>query len=203
MAAKKKTTKSPAKKKPTKRAPSRGAKRPAKKPAGKKPVKAGAARKTARPAAKAKTRAKAPARVVRKTKRPSVRPKRPAARPKPPAQVPEAPQALALARDIAKVALDKKALDVLIIDTRARGSSVGYDYLVLATGESDRQLGAIADALDESLKPRGHRPSSVEPAPDWVLVNYDDVVVHLFTPDKRGVYDLEGLWSDAPRVAVA
>jgi ribosome-associated protein len=115
----------------------------------------------------------------------------------------EAPKALALARDIAKVALEKKALDVLIIDTRARASSVGYDYIVLATGESERQLTAIADALDETLKPRGHRPSNVEPAPDWVLVDYDDVVVHLFTPEKRATYDLEGLWSDAPRVALA
>jgi ribosome-associated protein len=141
--------------------------------------------------------------VVRTTKRPSARPKRPAGKKKPALELHDAPKALALARDIAKVAVEKKALDVLIIDTRARASSVGYDYIVLATGESDRQLTAIADALNETLKPRGHRPSSVEPAPDWVLVNYDDVVVHLFTPDKRAVYDLEGLWSDAPRVALA
>jgi ribosome-associated protein len=169
---------------------------------GKKPAAKPAARKTAprkgapRPAAKK--------RVVRTAKRPTARPKKPAPRPRKKAPaLPENPQALALAREIAQVALEKKALDVLIIDTRARASSVGYDYIVLATGESDRQLGAIADGLGEVLKPRGHRPTSVEPAPDWVLVNYDDVVVHLFTPDKRGVYDLEGLWSDAPRVALA
>lgn len=189
MAAKKKKT--PAKKTAPKRAT-----KPAKKSAAKKPAKGGF-RKASRPAPKTKKR------VVRTTKRPSARPKRPAAKKRPALKLHDAPKALALARDIAKVAMEKKALDVLIIDTRARASSVGYDYIVLATGESDRQLGAIADALGETLKPQGHRASSVEPAPDWVLVNYDDVVVHLFTPDKRGVYDLEGLWSDAPRVALA
>jgi ribosome-associated protein len=189
MAAKKKKT--PAKKS----APARAAK-PAKKPGAKRPV-TGGAKKASRAAPKTKKR------VVRTTKRPSARPKRPAGKKKPALELHDAPKALALARDIAKVAVEKKALDVLIIDTRARASSVGYDYIVLATGESDRQLTAIADALNETLKPRGHRPSSVEPAPDWVLVNYDDVVVHLFTPDKRAVYDLEGLWSDAPRVALA
>lgn len=186
MAAKKKKT--PAKKAAPKRA-TKSAKKPFKKTSG--------AKRPARPAAKPKKR------VVRTSKRPSARPKRPAAKKKPALKLHDAPKALALARDIAKLALEKKALDVLIIDTRARASAVGYDYVVLATGESDRQLGAIADALNDALKPKGHRPSSVEPAPDWVLVNYDDVVVHLFTPDKRGVYDLEGLWSDAPRVALA
>ncbi|MEW5743118.1 MAG: ribosome silencing factor [Myxococcota bacterium] len=142
-------------------------------------------------------------RPLRRTKRPSAKVKRPArGAKKPAAKLKENPGALALARDIAQVALEKKALDVLIIDTRARGSSVGYDYIVLATGESDRQLSAISEGLKETLKPRGHRPTSVEASPDWVLVNYDDVVAHFFTEDKRGLYDLEGLWSDAPRVAL-
>jgi ribosome-associated protein len=141
--------------------------------------------------------------VVRTSKRPSPRPKRPAAKKKvagPPLK--ENPAALKLARAIAQVALDKKAQDVLIIDTRLRGSAVGYDYIVLATGESDRQLGAISEALRETLKPQGHRATSVEASPDWVLVNYDDVVGHFFSPDTRSIYDLEGLWSDAPRVAL-
>lgn len=141
-------------------------------------------------------------RPVRRTKRPSAKVKRKGATKKPLAKPKENPQALALARDIAQVALEKKALDVLIIDTRARGSSVGYDYIVLATGESDRQLSAMSDGLREVLKPRGHRATSVEASPDWVLVNYDDVVAHFFTQDKRGLYDLEGLWSDAPRVGL-
>jgi ribosome-associated protein len=161
---------------------------------------------------KAQTAAKAPAKPVktgaaakrpaRRTKRPGVKAARRPAR-KPVSRLKENPQALALARGIAQVALEKKARDVLIIDTRARGSAVGYDYIVLATGESDRQLAAISEGLDETLKPRGHRPSSVEASSDWVLVNYDDVVAHFFTEDKRALYDIEGLWSDAPRVSLA
>lgn len=112
------------------------------------------------------------------------------------------PEALALARTIAGIALDKKATEVLIIDTRGRASLVGYDYLVLATAESDRQLGAIEEGLNDVLKPQGTRPTTVESSPDWVAADYSDVVVHFLTPEKRALYDLEGLWSDAPRVAL-
>lgn len=139
-----------------------------------------------------------------KAKRPSVRPRRPAKAQLPPkASLPENPEALALARAIARVALDKKASDVVIIDTRLRGAAVGYDYVVLATGDSDRQLEAISTAVDEQLRPQGRRAASVEASADWVLANFHDVVAHFFTPDARGTYDLEGLWSDAPRVPVA
>jgi ribosome-associated protein len=112
----------------------------------------------------------------------------------------ENPGALALARTIARVAQDKKASDVLVIDTRLRGAAVGYDYVVLASGDSDRQLVAIADAVEDTLQGQGTRATSIEAASDWVLVNYTDVVAHFFTPDKRTTYDLEGLWSDVPRV---
>lgn len=195
MAAKKK--KPASKKKFTARKPA--AKKPAsRKPSGK-PGKSGkSGKKPARPAKPSGKR-----RVVRTSKRPSPRPKRPAAKKKvASAPLKPNPQALALARAIAQVALDKKAQDVLIIDTRLRGSAVGYDYIVLATGESDRQLGAMSEGLRETLKPQGHRATSVEASPDWVLVNYDDVVAHFFSPDTRSIYDLEGLWSDAPRVAL-
>jgi len=111
-------------------------------------------------------------------------------------------EGLALAQTIAKIALDKKALQVTILDVRQRASSVGYDYVVIASGDSDRQLWAISEAVREVVKPTGRRPSSVESSPDWVLLNYDDVVAHLFTAEKRDIYDLEGLWTDAPRVEV-
>ena len=114
----------------------------------------------------------------------------------------ENPEALALAHTIARIALDKKATDVTIIDMRARGAAVGYDYIVLASGASDRQLEAIEDALDEQLRPAGRRARGVEASPEWVLVHFDEVVAHFFTPDKRHLIDLEGLWSDAPRVEV-
>jgi ribosome-associated protein len=178
-----------------KAAPSRPA---AKKLAAKKPA---AARKGAAP-----RKAKAPGarKPPLKSKRPAVRAKRPAKKPGHAAaatlQVKENREGLALARAIAFAALEKKALDVVVIDTRARGPLVGYDYVVLASGESDRQLDAIAQAVEDQAALQGRKPTGVESSPDWVLCNFDDVVAHFFTPDKRGTYDLEGLWSDAPRV---
>jgi ribosome-associated protein len=197
------------------------AKKSAKKPvaksrAAKKPSKPTKASKASKPAPRRATKPKAAPRGASKSKaggakkrpqlksrRPSLRPKRPVkakAAPKPASSYPENPEALALARTIAHVAAEKKATDVLIIDTRARGSAVGYDYVVIASGDSERQLEAISSAVDDVLKPKGTKAASVEASADWVLANYHDVVAHFFTPDTRGIYDLEGLWSDAPRV---
>lgn len=187
-------------------AKSRAAKKPSKpsKPAKVAPRRASMPKASSRSAAKAKvgtTKKPASPRPQLKSRRPSLRPKRPAkALPKAKSTLPENPEALALARTIAHVAAEKKATDVLIIDTRARGSAVGYDYVVIASGESERQLEAISGAVDEVLRPKGRKAASVEASADWVLANYHDVVAHFFTPDTRGTYDLEGLWSDAPRV---
>ena len=201
MATRKKT---PAKKKPAaSKSPARkkvaAKKAPAKKVAAKKPA--------ARKATGKKTAGKkAPARKAQRvTKRPALKrtaPKKKVVKAAPKRQVVAAPEALALARDIATVAADKKAQEVLIIDTRERASSVGYDYLVIASGDSDRQLVAIQEGVDELLKPRGKRAASVEASPDWLCVTYDDgVIAHFFTPDRREQMDLEGLWSSAPRVS--
>ena len=190
MAAKKKT---PAKKKPALK----------KKPAAKK----------ASPAKKTASKSKAAKRPVRTSKRPSpsrkvaakkVAAKKTAHKPaKPKAKVAEAPEALALARDIARVAQEKKAEGVTVIDTRVRSSAVGYDYVVLASGESDRQLTAIQEGVDELLEPRGKRAATVEASADWVCVTYNEgVVAHFFTPDRREQMDLEDLWRDAPRVSL-
>lgn len=139
---------------------------------------------------------KRPSPIRKRTQR---RPARAQARP--PLQ--DAPEALALARFIAEVATQKKAGDVLIVDVRTRASAVGYDYLVLASGESDRQLAAIQEGVDELLKPQGKRAAMVETSADWLCVTYDEgVVAHFFTPDRRGLLDLEGLWADAPRVRI-
>jgi ribosome-associated protein len=203
MAAKKKITRTSDKKKPVskaKKAPARAKAPPAKKkPAakGKAPARTSSARKAKKPAA----RAKAPL----KSKRPPVRAKRPAPKKKKvvaSAPVVENSHALALARSIGQLALEKKALDVLVIDTRAGAQRVGYDYVVLATGESDRQLEAIASSVDDSLRAKGEKPSNVEAGPDWVLADYGDVVAHFFTPDRRDAVDFEGMWSDAPRVSL-
>jgi ribosome-associated protein len=198
MAAKKKVTKKAPAKKPVQKKTKAGSKQKApaskKKTSGKKPSSSSAKRSPSRGGASKKPQ--------RKTKRPSPRAKRPIKRPnqKPAANLPQNPEALALARTIAAAALEKKAVDVLIIDTRARGASVGYDYVVLASGDSDRQLDAIAASVEEAAKANNRKPTSVESSPEWVLSNFDDVVAHFFTPDKRGAYDLEGLWSDAPRM---
>ncbi len=193
-------------------------KTPAKKSAPKKKPTSSAAKKktSSRAAPKAKkgtfaSRKSAPKKgarpAARKSKRPTTKRKTPtkkAAVNKGPKTVARAaPEALALARRIAAVAVDKKAGKVLVIDTRARAEQVGYDYVVLASGESDRQLSAIHEGVDALLKPEGKRAASVEASPDWVCVNYDEgVVAHFFTHDKREMMDLEDMWKDAPRVSL-
>ena len=102
---------------------------------------------------------------------------------------------------VAGAALDKKALQVEIIDVRGK---VDYcDYVVVMSGRSDRQVNAIAKGIDEAMR-RGHdlRCRGLEGLPQgaWVLMDYGDVVVHVFHEDTRGYYDLETLWIDAARV---
>ena len=199
---KKPVVKKPAVKKPAPKSVKKAAaKKPAKAAVKKAPAKKAAAASTAVPRKRATVGRKA---APLKSKRPSTK----AAAPKKRvlavsrSSVPENREALALAHAIATVALDKKATDVVILDVRARGASVGYDYLVLASGDSDVQLDAIKNGVADAVGATQRKPSSVESAPDWVLVNFDDVVAHFFTPEKRQMYDLEGLWSDAERIAV-
>ncbi len=106
------------------------------------------------------------------------------------------------AMDIAQAGLDKKAEEVLVLDVR--GLTSYADYFVLMTADSDRQAGAIADALDEKLKEQGATKVGVEgyESGRWILVDYGDVVAHVFNREARGFYDLEGLWADAPRFPV-
>lgn len=116
----------------------------------------------------------------------------------------ENPQAHALARKIARLVLDKKASDVVILDVRGIASYA--DYVVIASGESDRQVSAMAESVLEKVKEEdGQHPVGSEglETGQWVLLDYGDVVAHLFYSEVRGHYDLEGLWADAPREAVA
>jgi ribosome-associated protein len=103
---------------------------------------------------------------------------------------------------VAQAGLDKKAEDVLVLDVR--GLTSYADYFVLMTADSERQAGAIADAVDERLKREGATKVGVEgyESGRWILIDYGDVVAHVFNPEARGFYDLEGLWADAPRFAV-
>lgn len=95
---------------------------------------------------------------------------------------------------------DRKAQDVVVLDLRRLVSYT--DYFVICTGRSDRQVQAIAEHLERELKDRRLRPRAVEglPAARWVLMDFEDVIVHIFQKAVRELYDLEGLWSDAPRL---
>jgi ribosome-associated protein len=123
-------------------------------------------------------------------------------RPRAPSAPPPEPSAGAkkLALFAAQAGLEKKAAGVEIIDVTGK---VDYaDYLVLMTGHSDRHVTAIAQAVDELLSKNGHPPISVEglPVARWVLIDFVDVVVHVFEEGARALYDLDGLWMDARRV---
>lgn len=100
------------------------------------------------------------------------------------------------ALECARLALDKKALDVKILEI-GRLSSIA-DYLVLASGRSDRQAQAIADSVKKGLKKYG-KALDVEGLKEgnWIVIDYGDVLVHIFQEELRRYYDLDGLWSTA------
>jgi ribosome-associated protein len=104
-----------------------------------------------------------------------------------------------LARRIAQLALEKKAESVLLLDLH--GLSSACDYFVLATGLSELQVKAVAEHIEETLAGESVRPWHVEGRHHrrWILLDYVDVVVHLFHKDARDFYRLENLWADAPR----
>jgi ribosome-associated protein len=109
-----------------------------------------------------------------------------------------------LARRIASVALDKKGHDVVVLDMR--GVVTYTDFLVIATGNTERQTKSIEDAIYQDLKHGGPRriPERVEGATEarWILMDYLDAVVHVFTPAARDYYRLETLWGEVPALEV-
>jgi ribosome-associated protein len=100
------------------------------------------------------------------------------------------------------LALDKKALEPVLLDVRDLCSFCNYQLVV--SGRSDRQVDAIADGISLGLKGEGLRPLGAEGARtgQWSLLDYGDFVVHVFLHAAREHYDLEGLWNDAPRVPI-
>jgi ribosome-associated protein len=98
--------------------------------------------------------------------------------------------------------LDKKAVDVQVLHI-APLTSVA-DYLVIGSAESDRQTRAIADYIDGTLTRMGRRPLSIEgtTSGQWVLLDFGDVVAHIFRQDARSQYALERLWNDATRIPI-
>jgi ribosome-associated protein len=101
-----------------------------------------------------------------------------------------------------RAALDHKAYDLVVLETGGI-SSIG-DYFVICSGRSDTQVQAIAEAIEGALREHGERPLAVEGLPhaQWVLMDYGDVVVHIFYVPVREFYDLERLWVRAPHVAL-
>ncbi len=101
----------------------------------------------------------------------------------------------------AALALDKKALDVRALEI-GRLSSIA-DYLVLASGRSDKQVQAIADSVKQGMKKFG-KVLDVEGMTEgkWVVIDYGDVIVHIFQEEQRRYYDLDELWSAAPVLAI-
>jgi len=108
-----------------------------------------------------------------------------------------------LAREAARLTLTKRAEDVVILDLRELDGVC--DYFVLATGQSEVQTRAIADAVDEGMRARGIRPWHTEgyEARRWILLDYVDFVVHVFHTRAREYYLLDKLWGDAGRETVA
>ena len=105
-----------------------------------------------------------------------------------------------LAMAALEVALDKKALEPVLMDV---GELCSYaDFLLLLSARSDRQVGAVVDAVSQAMKKRGEQALGVEgeAGGQWSLLDYGDVIVHVFHHPRREFYDLESLWSDAPRV---
>jgi ribosome-associated protein len=109
-----------------------------------------------------------------------------------------------LATTIAELAGEPKALDIVQLDLR---EILGYtDYFVICTGRTDRQVKAIHDSIHAGVKRRlGILPRRVEGVTqaNWILMDYLDVVVHVFTPDTREFYRLEQLWGEAPTMALS
>jgi ribosome-associated protein len=99
-----------------------------------------------------------------------------------------------------RVAADKKAMNVVVLDMRDASSIT--DYFLICSGGSERQVQAIADAIDEQLSQSGIPSLGVEGYREgrWVLMDYGDVIVHVFSQETRAFYDLERLWANAPKI---
>lgn len=102
-----------------------------------------------------------------------------------------------------RAALDKKALDVVVLDLR--DTPAFTDFFILCSGQNQRQVKAIADAVEEVLRASKIRPAHVEgyDRGDWVLMDFFSFIVHVFTPQTRAFYALERLWGDAQRIDIS
>ena len=107
-------------------------------------------------------------------------------------------KAIDLARRLVDAIEDKKGEDIILMDIHAQAAFA--DYFVLCSGSSERQLKAILDAILETAHKDSVSPRRVEGKPDagWLLLDFYDVIVHIFSPSQRRYYNLESLWKEAP-----
>ncbi|MDU9050297.1 MAG: ribosome silencing factor [Candidatus Electrothrix sp. Rat3] len=107
---------------------------------------------------------------------------------------------LELAEICARTALDTKAEDLVILDVHAESSFT--DYFIIMSGRSSRHVQGLADAIEAELRSKRVNSTHSEGLKEgmWVLLDFGDIVTHIFYKDQREFYDLEGLWHDAPRV---
>jgi ribosome-associated protein len=110
------------------------------------------------------------------------------------------PQLMESLRTAAQAAADKKAFQIVGFEVSDLTSYT--DSLLICSGASDRQVAAIANAIQLRLKEAGRRPLHVEGErrADWVLLDYGEFVIHVFTEERRTYYGLDGLWGDAPKL---
>jgi len=105
-----------------------------------------------------------------------------------------------VARKVVEAASDKKAIDIVLLDAREACSFA--DYFVICSGDTNKQIGAIRDEVGHVLKKEGVLPHHYEGTVDsgWLLLDYNDVIVHIFAPTEREQYQLDKLWSQAAPV---
>ena len=111
-------------------------------------------------------------------------------------------EATALAREIAGVASESLASDIEVLDIRKLSTIA--DFFVIGSADNVRQLRAIGEAIERGLREDGVRPDRREGTPDtgWIVLDYGDVIAHLFTTEQRAFYRLEEVWADAQRLLV-
>ncbi|CDA92203.1 iojap-like protein [Ruminococcus sp. CAG:563] len=103
------------------------------------------------------------------------------------------------AKNIAKILDKKKAIDIIGIETKEL--TVMSDYFIIASGTSNTHVRALADEVDDEMKKLGVEVDHIEGrATGWILLDYNDVLVHVFQPESRQYYNIERLWNDAARI---
>lgn len=111
-------------------------------------------------------------------------------------------QAIDKARLCSKIIMERKAIDPVLLNMKDLTSFA--DYFLITSGNSTRQVQAISRHLQKTLREEGFRPFGTEGEQEghWVLMDYGDVIIHIFYQPVREFYDLEGLWIDAPKISI-